>query len=164
MPRRTLWIAAAILCCLGSAQSADPQPPGDPLAGEWSGSWHDGKAFWNVSADFHLIFEAKHGKLTGRFLPGASIRNQVVHVLGSDDLGQDHTDKNPSHAESIRKLVQTSSEPLRFQWEVDGFCWNLQIDGQRMSGFRNGGRCTAWGLGIGAKLVEVEATRAPSRK
>ncbi len=122
---RTPWIAAAALCFLCFSPSAIPQTPADPLAGEWSGSWHDGNAFWNVSADFHLMFESKHGKLIGRFIPGDSIRNQVVHIPGLDDLGHDHTDKNPSRPENLHKLVQISSEPLRYQWEADGVCWNV---------------------------------------
>jgi hypothetical protein len=46
--------------------------------------------------------------------------------------------------------------------EISDNCWNIGIEGDTMSGYWNGGPCAPTGIGVGARLIRLEAKRMPT--
>jgi hypothetical protein len=133
----------------------------DPLLGEWDGSWNYSTGMDGYVSTFRLVFEWKRNRLEGRFIPGEYKHIRLERKSEDSDELEEHVEvlKSVSRQGTVGKLVRTSREPPGYRWYADGYCWNVVIQGPQMSGVRNGGPCTAAGVGSGAKLNEIEARK-----
>ena len=50
------------------------------------GTWSYSTGFNAIRATFHVIFELKHGRVDGRFIPGDYIRIEIEHLPDTDEL------------------------------------------------------------------------------
>jgi hypothetical protein len=91
------------------------------------------------SERFRLIFNQKAGRLTGTFI----------------SLGQ-------KASRGVKKLTATKPDLSTYRMEISDNCWNIGIEGDTMSGYWNGGPCAPTGIGVGARLIRLEAKRMPT--
>jgi hypothetical protein len=119
-------------------QVAPVVPAKSSLAGTWEGSWSYSNGRETSTHRFRLTFADRSGRLTGAYV---------------------EVDGNPKQSHRVQKLVPTSFDNSTYRMEVQGDCWNIQIEGNAMSGMLNGGKCSAIGIGSGARLIELEAKK-----
>ena len=133
----------------------------DPLLGQWSGSWSYPTGLEEQVGTFRLDFARRGSRVIGSHTP---LSRKTVRMErkaeGSDELVEvTEVEEVRPRTERVRRLTRTAIHPSAYRFEAEGYCWNLVIEGERLSGVRNGGTCTASGVGAGARPIEVVATR-----
>lgn len=127
-------IVLVALLCLPSLAAATP-----PVVGSWDGSWgYSNGPDKHVSGRFHLTFADREGKIVGTYQDLDSHRRQKVKIF---------------------KISDTSPDQSTYRMDVDDECWNINVVGDQLDGIKNGGPCSSIGLGSGARLIGVHATR-----
>ena len=160
---RTL-AGVVVAAFVGTATAAD-DPAKDPLVGEWEGSWNYTTGMEEHIGTFRRTFARRASGMHGMFSPleFRDIRMEPKSDAPNGFVKISEVEKAPSSGTRIQKLVRTSTTPTAYRWEADGYCWNVVIEGDRMSGVRNGGPCSSIGVGSAARLIEVVATRKNAR-
>src|ERR1700681_3149159 len=131
---------AAVLCgsTLGQQSRAEPITT-DPLVGQWEGNWNYSTGMDGYVETFHLDFAEKNGRLEERFV---AIERKHVNFVPKAEISKQFTEKAtieklPHRLETTRGLLRTSTEPPKYRWYADGYCWNVMIDVQQLSGLLN---------------------------
>src|SRR5262249_17234556 len=123
-------------------QTAGVPAHGSPLIGAWEGSWSYANGWDNATHRFRFTFQERSDQVTGAYI----------------DL-----DERQKRSVRVHKLVPTSMDNSSYRMEVEGDCWNITLEGNRMSGLWNGGECSTLGVGSGAQLIAVQAERVSLR-
>jgi hypothetical protein len=113
---------------------------------------------------FRLVFRERGVSIDGRYMTVEQRHMRVDNLPGNSEELKYSTriEKSPARWARVRKFVQTSMSPASFRWEADGYCWNVSVEGDRMSGVRNGGKCSDAGFGSAARLLAISAKKRPS--
>jgi hypothetical protein len=111
-------------------------PEQSPLIGKWEGHWGYTNGVENIAKRFRLTFREQAHRITGRY-KGEESRS----------------------SKAIRNVIATKADLSTYRMEIDGACWNIAIDGDKLSGMWNGGPCSPIGIGVGARLILLDAIR-----
>lgn len=115
-------------------------PTISPLVGKWTGRWSYTDGMEEFAESFTLEFTDRAGKLTGLY---ASFKTK------------------PARKFRITEITATKIDKSTYRMNVGNECWNVSVQGDKLQGVRNGGPCAPSGIGPGARLVALEATRNP---
>jgi len=151
-------LAAIAVLALASVAS---EP--DPLVGKWEGSWEYATFMQGHVGTFRMVISGNSSRLKGRF---TSLDYKVIHgerkSANSDEMVFIANVRRINRTSSVRKITRLAGEPPYYRWEADGFCRNVTLDGNTISGLINGGPCAPSGIGSGARLIQVSAKRVPA--
>jgi hypothetical protein len=139
---RFLGLALACAMAISACRQTSGVPAhGSPLIGVWEGSWSYTNGWDNPTHRFRFVFQERSNRLTGTYI----------------DL-----DEKQKGTVRVQRLVPTSVDKSSYRMEVEGDCWNVSLEGNRMTGVWNGGECSTLGVGSGARLIAVQAKRVDS--
>ena len=137
----------------------------DPLVGKWEGGWEYSTGMQGHVGTFRFVIAGTASRLKGRFtsLEDKELEAERKSESSEEMVVKEHV-RRVNRTVSMQKITRTAQSPPSYRWDADGSCWNVTLEGNALSGIRNGGPCAPAGIGPGARLISVSAKRVSATR